>query len=78
MARAVTSRARVLSKPPERPTTAVLALVCSSRFLRPRAAMVRISSHRAERSASFSGIKGVGETYRRILVAQRVNSASFW
>ena len=78
MARAVISRARVLSRPPERPTTAVFAPVCSSRFFRPRAAMVRISSHRPARSASFSGIKGVGETYRVSLVSQGVNSAQAW
>ena len=39
--------------------------------------MVRISSHRAARSASFSGMKGVGETQRVSLVTQEVNAASF-
>ena len=61
MARAVISRARVESRPPERPTTAVRAPVCSSRFFSPRAAMVRISWHRSARSAAFSGMKGVGD-----------------
>ena len=64
MARAVTSRARVESSPPERPTTAVLAPVCSSRFFRPREAIRRISSHRSARPAASSGTKGDGETYR--------------
>ena len=62
MARAAISRARVLSRPPESPMTAERAPVCFSRFFRPRAAMVRISSHREARSAALSGMKGVGET----------------
>ena len=61
---AVMSTARVLSSPPDRPTTAVLAPVCSSRFFSPRAAMHRISLHRSARSAASCGTKGVGETGR--------------
>ena len=35
------------------------ALVCSSRFFRPRAAMVMISRHRPPRRDSSDGMKGV-------------------
>ena len=64
MATAVMRTARVESSPPESPTTAVLAPVCSSRFLRPRAATYKISLHRSARSALSAGTKGVGETGR--------------
>ena len=74
MASAVISSARVESRPPERPTTAVLALVCSSRFLRPRAATYKISLHRSARSALSSGTKGVGETGRVRWVSPRSRS----
>ena len=73
MASAVISTASVESRPPESPTTAVRAPVCSSRFLRPRAAMHKISLHRASRLSASSGTKGVGETGRvsRVLVTGR-------
>ena len=48
-ARAVIKSARVESRPPESPSTAVLAPVCFSRFLRPQAASMRISSQVAAR-----------------------------
>ena len=62
MAMPVMRMARVESRPPDRPMTAVLAPVCSSRFFRPRAAIFRISSHRSARCASSWGTKGEGET----------------
>ncbi|KAF5083545.1 hypothetical protein DSECCO2_87970 [anaerobic digester metagenome] len=42
-ARPVISTASVESSPPDRPTTAVFAPVCSSRCLRPRDAINKIS-----------------------------------
>ena len=72
MARPVISTAKVESRPPERPTTAVFAPVCSSRCLRPRDAMSRISRHRASRSSLPSGTKGWGATYRVRVVSVRV------
>ena len=68
MATAVMRMARVESRPPDRPTTAVLARVCSRRLVRPRAAIFRISLHRSARSPASSGTKGLGETYRVSLV----------
>ena len=62
MATAVIRMARVESSPPDRPTTAALAPVCSSRFFRPRADRRMISSHRFRRSPASSGIKGRGLT----------------
>ncbi len=64
MATAVMRMARVESRPPDSPTTAVRARVCSSRFFRPRAAIFRISLHRSARSSASAGTKGLGETYR--------------
>ena len=74
MARAVMSSARVESKPPDRPTTAVLALVWASRFFRPSAARVRISRHRAARSPWSAGTKGLGAMGRVSRVSVRSNS----
>ena len=64
MARTATSRARQLSRPPEMPSTAVLACACSSRFARPSAWISRISSQRSARAAASLGTNGVGETGR--------------
>ena len=72
MASPVMSTASVESRPPERPTTAVLAPVCSSRCLRPRDAMSKISRHRASRSSLPSGTKGWGATYRVSFVSETV------
>ncbi len=52
------------SSPPEIPTTAHLAWVCSIRLARPSAWMRKISSQRSARAASFCGTNGVGETNR--------------
>ena len=69
MATAVMRMARVESSPPDRPTTAAPAWVCSSRFFSPRAARRMISSQCSSRAASSSGIKGVGLTGRvRVVV----------
>ena len=61
MATAVMSTARVESSPPDSPTTTAAARVCSMRFFSPKAAILRISSHRSARPAASSGTKGVGE-----------------
>ena len=63
-ARTATSKARQESNPPEIPTTAHLAWVCSIRLARPSAWMRKISSQRSARAASFCGTNGVGETNR--------------
>ena len=72
MDRAVMSTARVESSPPDRPTTAVFAPVCSSRFFRPRAAIYKISLHRSARSFWSWGTKGVEDTGR----VSRVSASS--
>ena len=72
IARPVMSTARVESRPPERPTTAVLAPVCSSRCFRPREASSKISRQRSSRSSLSSGTKGMGATYRVSLVGETV------
>ena len=63
-ARTATSKARQLSSPPEMPSTAHLAWVCSMRLARPSAWMRRISSQRSARAAVSWGTNGVGETCR--------------
>ena len=76
---AVMRTARVESSPPDSPTTAQGALVCSSRFLRPRAAMVRISSQRSPRRDSSVGRKGVGEMGRvRVVVDGSMSNLKQW
>ena len=61
--------ARVESSPPDRPTTAAAAWVCSSRFFSPRADRRRISSQCSSRRLLSSGMKGVGLTGRvRVVV----------
>ena len=71
IATAVIRMARVESSPPDRPTTAVLAPVCSKRFFRPRAAIFKISLHRSARSSASAGTKGAGETARVSRVSSR-------
>ena len=63
-AREVTSSASVESRPPEIPMTALLQPVCSSRFFRPMAWMVKISSQRFRRSSCRDGTKGAGSMNR--------------
>ena len=56
--RTATSRARVESRPPDRPSTARFTRVCSSRRARPAVWMEKISSQRMSRVAGSSGTKG--------------------
>ena len=58
--------------------TAERAPVCFSRFFRPRAAMVRISSHREARSAALSGMNGEGDPLYHFFITSGVNSAQAW
>ena len=57
-ARTVTRSARVESRPPESPTTAVLAWICSSLVFSPFACIAKMASQRCERFPLFSGTKG--------------------
>ena len=63
-ARTVTSKARVESKPPDRPITALLHPMWDSRVARPWACMVRISWQRSESPTASRGTKGAGENSR--------------
>ena len=74
-ARAVTSRARVESSPPERPTTAVLQWICPSRVARPTLCMVKIRWHRSERPTASWGTKGVRAKSRWGTKAAKVPSS---
>ena len=77
MARAVMSRARVESSPPDSPTTAVLAPVWARRFFSPRADRVKISWHRAARSPWSAGTKGFLAT-GRVSVVSSTFSWKYW
>ena len=69
MATLVMRMARVESNPPDRPTTAACAPLCSMRFLRPSAARRMISSQCSLHSVPSSGTKGRGLTWRvRVVV----------
>ena len=63
-ARAVTMRASVESRPPERPTTAAGQPMCASRFRRPAVCRESISSQRSSRSRGSEGTNGRGSYVR--------------
>ena len=71
-----TNRARVLSRPPESPTTTFLLLVWESLLLSPRAWRARIFSHLSLLLSSSEGTKGWGSIGRVRRVSSSSNSMS--